>query len=114
MKIYISGPITGCENWREHFANAEEALRNKFGNAEIVNPLVMEDDPAYIAASEHLDENELYNWVIRRDIKLLMGCTHIYLLRDWNKSRGARLESSVAVEVGIIPMFENTAGKPEK
>lgn len=107
MRIYISGPITGYEEtWRQHFADAEERLREKYGNAEIVNPLTLEDDPAYIEAQEHLSEDELYNWVMRRDLRLLLDCTHIYLLKNWHKSNGAKIEMNVAMNVGIEPLYE--------
>ncbi len=107
MRIYISGPITiDPEHWREHFADAEEALRRKYPDAEIINPLTLEDDPDYIEAQEHLDGEELYNWVMKRDIRLLMDCSHIYLLKGWSKSNGAQLELSTATRVGIIPLVE--------
>jgi hypothetical protein len=35
-----------------------------------------------------------------------MTCTHIYLLKGWEKSDGARLELRTAVDVGIIPLIE--------
>lgn len=63
MKIYISRPITiDPEHWREHFADAEETLRRKYPDAEIINPLTLEDDPAYIEAQEHLEGEELYDY----------------------------------------------------
>lgn len=102
MKIYISGPITiDPEHWREHFADAEETLRQKYPEAEIVNPLTLEEDPAYIEAQEHLEGEELYNWVMRRDIVYVMECTHIYALKGWEESRGARLEVFVGTSLGL-------------
>ena len=56
MKIYISGPITvDPEHWREHFADAEEALRFKYPEAEIINPMTLVDVPDYIEAQEYLE-----------------------------------------------------------
>lgn len=102
MKIYISGPITiDPEHWREHFADAEETLRQKYPEAEIVNPLTLEEDPAYIEAQEQLEGEELYNWVMRRDIKYVMDCTYIYALKGWEASRGARLEVFVGTSLGL-------------
>lgn len=107
MKIYISGSITNDpEHWREHFADAEEALRQKYPEAEIVNPLTLEDDPAYIEAQEQLEGEELYNWVMRRDIKYVMDCTHIYALKGWEASRGARLEMFVGTSLGLKVITE--------
>lgn len=109
MKIYIAGPITtDPEHWQEHFAAAEETLRQKYPSAEIVNPLTLENEPECIEIRQLLEEGseELWNWMLRRDIRHLMTCTHIYLLRGWEKSNGARLELRTAVDVGIVPLIE--------
>ena len=107
MKIYISGPITiDPEHWREHFADAEETLRQKYPGATIINPLTLEDDPAYIEAQEHLEGEELYNWVMRRDIGYVVECTHIYALKGWEASRGARLEVFVGTSLGLKVITE--------
>ena len=106
-KIYISGPITiDPEHWREHFADAEEFLRNKYPEAEIVNPLVLENDPNYEEAQQYLEGEELYNWVMKRDIRLVTECTHIYALKGWERSRGARLEIFVGTSLGLDVLFE--------
>lgn len=109
MKIYISGPITiDPDNWEKHFADAEEFLRGKYPQAEIVNPLTLDQDPELIEARETItDQKELWNFIMKRDISLLMHCSHIYCLRGWENSPGAKIELRTAVDVGIIPMFEN-------
>ena len=37
MRIYISGPITGVENYRENFRKAKEALCER-GYTNVINP----------------------------------------------------------------------------
>ena len=104
MKIYISGPITvDPEHWREHFADAEEALRFKYPEAEISGEA---DDPDYIEAQEYLEGEELYNWVMKRDIRYVTECTHIYALKGWEASKGARLEVFVGTSLGLKVLFE--------
>lgn len=107
MKIYISGPITiDPTHWREHFADAEEYLHKQYPEATIINPLKLEDDPAYIEAQANLDGTDLYNWVMRRDIKLVCECSHIYALKGWERSPGARLEVNVGTTLGCNVLFE--------
>ena len=108
MKFYIAGPITiDPEHWREHFADAEEWLHKAYPNAEVVNPLTLEEQPECIEARERIgDGKELWKWMLRRDIRELMTCTHILMLKGWEKSDGARLELRTAVDVGIVPIFE--------
>ena len=110
MKIYIAGPITiDPDHWKEHFADAEEYLHNKYPTAEIVNPLTLENEPECIEIRSQLEEGskELWEWMLRRDISKLMTCSHIYLLEGWWESKGARLEARTALDVGVIPIYEN-------
>jgi len=90
MKIYISGKISGCpiEEARAKFAEAANLLAalghtpvNPFDNG--VEPTA--DWPAQMV----------------RDIELLFGCEAIYLLNDWESSRGARIEQNIACECGM-------------
>lgn len=37
MRVYLSGPITGVENYRDNFRNAAERLRAD-GIMDIINP----------------------------------------------------------------------------
>lgn len=109
MKIYIAGPITtNLENWEKCFADAEEYLHNKYPTAQVLNPLTLEKRPECLALREKFEEgsDELWNGLLRYDIIELMKCTHIYLLKGWENSRGARLELKTAVDVGIKPIFE--------
>ena len=43
---------------------------------------------------------------MRADIKMLMDCNRIYMLRGWEKSRGALIEYQLAVELGMVIMHE--------
>ena len=89
-KVYISGPITGCDpEWVEsQFARAEKNLIG-LGHRP-VNPLKIWG---------------WWNWLFRRlpyqlqmliDICKLHGCDAILKLPMWDYSRGAKLESAFA------------------
>lgn len=95
--IYISGPMTGLPNLNtEAFNHAEEKLR-RAGWSDIRNP-------ARLAVNEY--ENLPRSLYLRSDLRQLLDCQAIFLLRGWQKSRGARLEVLIADEVGIRRVYE--------
>ena len=89
-KIYISGGISGypLEERRAVFARAEEELRGR--GYDPVNPF---NNGVSLDAS--------YGDHMRADLRMLLGCDGIYLLRDWMSSRGACLERRVAELCGM-------------
>ena len=42
-----------------------------------------------------------WTWYMRKDIAGLMECDAIFLLKDWEESRGARLEYHIAQQLEI-------------
>lgn len=105
MKIYIAGPMAGHPDLnRAAFIEAQNELVARFPDAQLVNPGhgPMRD------MGEHLIEQQRYRDLVARDISKLLVCTHIYMLRNWNTSRGARAEHAVARWAGI-PMLDREA-----
>jgi hypothetical protein len=87
MKIYLSGPITGMPDGnRLEFALAERTLRS-LGH-EVINPHRIANDGTWSHA-------------MRQDIKALMDCDAIYLLKGWSSSRGACIEFHLATKLGL-------------
>lgn len=43
---------------------------------------------------------------MRADIALLLACDYIYMLKDWELSKGAKLELDVTSSCGIKVLFE--------
>lgn len=89
MRVYISGQITGLpfEEVERNFNEAEQRLEAEGFTA--VNPL----------------NNGLtvdHKWIehMKADIKMLLECDAIYLLKSWRQSKGATIERDLAVSLG--------------
>lgn len=89
-KIYISGPITGYLNLNKGSFDMAEALLKERG-----------DDP--VNPHKILAGDLAFKWddYLRADLKVLCDCDGIYLLPRWQMSRGAKLEYTVAQELGL-------------
>lgn len=82
-KIYISGPITKDPDYKKHFEYAECVL--SMAGLIPVNP-----------ARNHLEGNPTWKDFMIVDIKQLVECDGVYMLKGWRKSKGARLERLIA------------------
>ena len=102
-KTYISGPISG---WPDHnrsaFIDAEAQLRA--AGHEVFNPI-----------DNGLPSDSDWSTHMRADIKALMECETIYMLRGWHASKGASLELHIAKQLGMAVFFQGIEGqyKPE-
>lgn len=85
MKVYISGPISGLlyEEVEKAFNEAETSLKEQ--GHEVVNPL-----------NNGLPRESTWNEHMRADLKLLLDCDAIYLLKGYQNSKGAMIEYDLA------------------
>ena len=93
-KIYIAGRVTGYPEYREHFKRVEDKL---IAEGHIcMNPSLL---------------GEGFPWEIYMPIcyEMINACDTIYLLSNWQDSRGAKLEYEYAKEHGLEVMFEEEA-----
>ena len=112
MKIYVAG---GMRSYRQYnfpeFDKADEMLTN-LGN-EVINPAQIDRDNGFDPKTLPLDHDWdieppglLVKDVIKRDLLAIMDCDAIYLLKNWEKSIGARAEKAVAEWLGLIIMYQ--------
>ena len=89
-KVYICGKVTGLPY---------HEVTRKFGEAHLkllqqgylpVNPLAVVND-------WHMP----WEQAMRLCIKALMDCDAVYLLHDWQQSKGAKVEHQICMQVGI-------------
>lgn len=94
-KVYISGKITGDDNYIDKFVEAEERLRKQ--GYETINPA---------AVNMNLPESTTWEEYMSVSIALLDMCDAIYMLKDWKDSRGACLEYGYALAKKLKVIWE--------
>ena len=87
--VYISGPITGVENYLFNFNKAEEYLKGLGYN--VINPA------KFNSILPELD----YEQYMKVDFALLDLCDSIYMLDGWRDSKGANREYGYALGKGL-------------
>ena len=104
--VYISGPITANKDWRRDFDAAYARLKAG-GYGVVHNPREIADavDLAFAVLGRKPD----YAEYMRADLKMLLQCDTIYMLKGWEGSAGARAELSVAQACKMRVIFEEGA-----
>ena len=92
MRVYISGGISGVEDYKKKFADAEQAL--SLEGHQPFNPTKL-DFP-------NLD----YEEYMKLDFCLLDMCDAIYMLKGWQKSCGANREYGYALGMDKLIVME--------
>ena len=94
QRVYISGPITGDPDAWTRFHNAE-GMKVKEG-FDVMNPF-----------DNGVNEGSSWDEHMIADIRMLMLCDSIFMLKGWQSSRGARIEFKIAEEMGMNILFES-------
>ena len=105
--VYISGPMTWCENKnREAFRKAAELLKES--GFEVINPHDF-PEPDF---PHNLTDAERWGRYLAYDLSLILEKKpdYIFMLPGWQCSRGACLERSFALMNGI-PILPELAVK---
>ncbi len=91
-RIYISGPMTGYDDFNyPAFFSAEERLVKR--GYTVVNPA--RNQPC----------NTWHDYM-RIDIKQMMDCDTLFMLKNWRTSKGACLEHYIAKELKFEIIYE--------
>lgn len=98
-RVYISGSITGIEDYMENFDKAEKELKSV--GFSVVNPAKI---------LSQMPENTEYEEYMDMSMMMLSMCDSIYMLKGWEKSTGANREYGYALATDITIMRE-TKGK---
>ena len=94
MKLYLSGAITGTDDYMDRFSMAEKSL-------EVEHTII---NPAKVNAQLPSDTD--YEDYMKMSFCMLDMCDGIYMLKGWKKSWGANREYGYALAKDMIIMHE--------
>lgn len=95
MKVFISGPVTGTDDYMERFARAERFLCAQGYMA--VNP---------VKVGAQLPEGTTHEERMKISMAMLDMCGAVFMLEGWQGSKGCGIEFEYACEHGITIAFE--------
>lgn len=88
-RIYISGAISGTNDYMERFADAEKELENFWS---VINPARI---------NSNMPDDTQYEEYMKLSTCLLDMCDAIYMLNGWQQSCGANREYGYALAKGL-------------
>lgn len=103
-KIFISGPITGVENYELAFNDREMVLK-EMGYI-VVNAVTVGNN-----LEKRLHRKPKYEEYMRETLSKLLECDCISLLPGWEDSKGANFEAKTAEIAGIPEIKVNMLKK---
>ena len=115
--IYIAGPMRGRPNWNyDAFFKAEQQLKASGWN--VVNPATLDEnyeDTKDLGTPEDFDptknkyHKDVNRRIMRRDVDVICDqCGAIYMLNDWEVSRGACAEFYLSAAIGLDIYYEGS------
>ena len=99
MRVYLAGPMTGYKDFNFP-AFAEAAARWRDAGHEVVSPAEMDDG----------DTTQPWTYYLRRDLREIVDVDAVAVLPDWQESKGATLEVTVAQGLDIPVLDAMTMG----
>lgn len=94
-RIYISGPISGHDIEERRRAFKVTQMRLQSQGWEVFNPM---ENGLLDSATTHEH--------MKVDIRHLLLCDSIYMMRRWTHSKGCKVEFDVATAIGLDIYFE--------
>ncbi len=93
MRIYLSGGVTGIDNYKEMFAAAEEKLKK--AGYRVLNPTKINDN---------MPEDSTHDEYMHMSYAMMDVCDAVYFLNGWRNSLGANQERGYA-QAKKMPMY---------
>ena len=117
--IYVAGPMRGYDNYNyPAFDRCARVLENQGWN--VINPAELDRNAGKPSSDSHefdpvnnYDDHEYMRDALRRDmVAICEECTAIYMMTEFETSRGAKAEWHLAKALGLDIYYE--APLPDK
>ena len=96
VKIYLSGAITGRENYEQEFYEARDKVLDFMKSRNIECEIIVPCDYDYI------NKTSIYENYLKTDVKMLADCDCLIDIENGSEnSRGVRFEKGVCIDLGI-------------
>lgn len=98
MKIYISGAITGTTDYVSRFAKAKWLMFQRgYNPKQVISPIDICFD---------IPDGSKWETYMKKCIHHLAICDRIFMMKGWDKSRGAKEEKRIAEMLGLEIEYE--------
>ena len=92
LNVYLSGPITGTDDYQNRFEFGEIKVHQKFGDAaRAINP---------VKIAEQLPESITYEEIMQICFDTIRACEVVLLMPGWERSMGCNQEHGYAIGIG--------------
>ena len=102
-KVYISGPITGTDDYMERFARKEAELTEE--GCIVINPAKV---------NRMLPDETGYGEYMMMCLEMMRMCDSVCMMDGWERSNGARFEHMFAKITGKDIVYESRRDEGER
>lgn len=99
-KIYLSGPVTGTDDYMKKFLKLDQELVE--AGFTVVNPAVV---------NFNLPEDTTHEEYMKMSLVMLEMCDAVIMMEGYEKSRGCNMELCHAIEHKKMILFEEGMGR---
>ena len=111
--IYVAGPMRGYENYNYPAFDYRAKKLDEMGWS-VINPAELDrnegkpmSDPMAFSPDTNYADHEFMRQALKRDMDALCDdCTAIYMMANWEESRGAKAEWHLAKALGLDIFYE--------
>ena len=111
--IYVAGPMRGYENYNYPAFDYRAKKLDEMGWT-VINPAELDrnegkpmSDPMAFSPETNYADHEFMRQALKRDMDALCDdCTAIYMMANWEESRGAKAEWHLAKALGLDIFYE--------